>query len=91
METLSDGGQCLNAAGGSSLSRVLETGPIPPRYFLSPRACANIIRRALKRKKSLPPLLEKALRDVIAQDPTLSLTLVEEPGEDSEEQEESEE
>jgi hypothetical protein len=43
---------------------VLETGSIPPRYFLSPRAAAGIIRRNEKRKKKLPPLLESALRAI---------------------------
>lgn len=47
-----------------SLSDVLETRNLPPKYFLSPKACAGIIRRAEKRGKSLPPLLDSALRRV---------------------------
>lgn len=37
--------------GGSvcSLSEVLEAGPIHPRYFLSAKACAGILRRAERR------------------------------------------
>lgn len=50
-----------SGASVCSLSEVLETSPAP-RYFLSPRACADILRRAEKRGKKLPPLLEAALR-----------------------------
>lgn len=50
----SDGSAC-------SLSQVLEDGPLPPRYFLSQRACAGILRRAAKRGKELPPVLHQAL------------------------------
>jgi hypothetical protein len=35
--------------GCSSLAAVLETGSIPARYFLSPKACRGILRRAEKR------------------------------------------
>lgn len=45
----------------SSLSEVLETDP-PRRYFLSPRACRGILRRAAKKGKAIPPDLERALR-----------------------------
>ena len=45
----------------SSLSRVLETGELPPRFYLSAKACTGILRRATKRGKQLPPMLEKAL------------------------------
>ena len=51
-----------NAAGECSLWQILETGEIDPRYYLSPRACAGILRRAEKRGKQLPPALEAALR-----------------------------
>jgi site-specific DNA-cytosine methylase len=40
-----------NDASVCSLSSVLETGPIPQRYYLSARACAGILRRAEKRGK----------------------------------------
>ena len=46
-----------------SLSDVLETQPVPPKYFLSPKACRGILRRAEKRERELP----KALRDALAQ------------------------
>lgn len=52
---------CPNGATGSSLSLVLETTPIPPRFYLSGRACSGILRRAERRGKTLPPLLVRAL------------------------------
>ncbi len=50
-------------SGGSvcSLSQVLEDGPLPQRYFLSPKACAGILRRAAARGKELPTALRTAL------------------------------
>lgn len=50
----SDGGVC-------SLLDILETGDLPPRYFLSAKACAGILRRAERRGKALPPMLHRAL------------------------------
>src|SRR6187399_584361 len=47
-----------------SLSDVLEVGNVPPRYFLSSRACRGILRRADKRGKQLPPSLHDALQAV---------------------------
>lgn len=47
-----------------SLSEVLETGPVPARYYLSPRAASGILRRAEKRGKRLPELLAQALLGV---------------------------
>ena len=47
-----------------SLSDILETGDLPPRYFLSAIACRGILRRAENRGKVLPALLERALRAV---------------------------
>ena len=48
-------------AAESSLLDVLETGSVPQRFFLSPKACAGILRRAKVRNKVLPPLLHQAL------------------------------
>ena len=45
---------------GSSLSRILEDSP-RPKYYLSPRACRGILRRARERGKELPEKLEQAL------------------------------
>lgn len=47
-----------------SLSSILETGPVDRRYFLSPKACAGILRRAEGRGKLLPPFLRAALEGV---------------------------
>lgn len=53
----SDGAVC-------SLSDVLESH-VPLRFYLSPRACAGILRRAAKRGRTLPPALEVALTAVV--------------------------
>ena len=50
-----------NDATASSLSEVLEKGLIPKRYYLSSTAGAGILRRAEKRGRLLPPLLQTAL------------------------------
>ena len=44
-----------------SLSDVLETGNVPPRFSLSAKACSGILRRAERRGKALPPMLKAAL------------------------------
>ena len=44
----------------SRLSQILEDSA-PRKYFLSPKACDGILRRAEKRKKELPPELKAAL------------------------------
>ena len=49
-----------------SLSQVLDTGPIPQKYYLSQKACAGILRRAEKRGKTLPTALQIALTEVAA-------------------------
>ncbi|MNR12316.1 hypothetical protein D3C85_1286660 [compost metagenome] len=51
-----------NDAAVCSLSQVLETDSIPPRYFLSEKACAGILRRAEARGRTLPEQLLSALR-----------------------------
>lgn len=53
-----------NDASVCSLSSVLDPTPIPQRYFLSPKACAGILRRAEKRGRELPPSLRVALEHV---------------------------
>jgi len=53
----SDGVACF-------LSDVLETGTLPPRYYLSAQACQGILRRAENRGKELPPALYRALLTV---------------------------
>ena len=51
-----------NAAEECSLSDTLEIGDLPQRYYLSATACSGILRRARKRGKKLPGMLEEALR-----------------------------
>jgi hypothetical protein len=57
-----------NDAAVCSLSSVLETGLIQPRYYLSAKACRGILRRAEKRGKQLPALLYQALQAVASKD-----------------------
>ena len=45
----------------SHLSQILEDTP-HPKYYLSEKACAGILRRAKKRGKNIPPELENALK-----------------------------
>ena len=52
-------------AVASSLSDILERGNLPQRYFLSPKACAGILRRAERRGKTLPEHLRAALAAVV--------------------------
>ena len=59
LEYHSEGGECM-------LLDVLEVGNIPPRFFLSERACLGILRRAEKRGKSLPHSLQVALEQVVS-------------------------
>ena len=50
-----------SAAVVSLLSDVLETGKLQQKFYLSGRACLGILRRAEKRGKKLPDLLQVAL------------------------------
>ena len=59
-----------NDAAVCSLSQILETGPIPQRFFLSAKACRGILRRAENRGKTLPPQLALALQAVADLEPT---------------------
>lgn len=58
--SLSDEGVC-------SLSDILVIGDVPQRYYLTPKACRGILRRAEKRGKDLPENLRKAL-EMVAND-----------------------
>lgn len=49
-----------NAENVSILSQILQAG-VPEKYYLSPKACLGILRRASARGKELPELLRKAL------------------------------
>lgn len=59
--------ECHSDAGVCSLSDILETGDLQQRFFLSPKACAGILRRAEKRGKELPSALKLALKAVVSQ------------------------
>ena len=48
-------------AKGSSLSQILQADP-PTKYYLTPKACLGILRRASERGKALPPKLARALK-----------------------------
>ena len=48
-------------AKGSSLSQILQADP-PIKYYLSPKACMGILRRASERGKELPKKLARALK-----------------------------
>ncbi len=52
-----------SAGAACSLSEVLETDA-PQKYFLSPKACRGILRRAELRGRSLPAHLHQALIQV---------------------------
>ena len=49
-----------SGAGVSFLSQILEANAAE-KYFLSPKACQGILRRAERRGKDLPPMLKAAL------------------------------
>lgn len=63
-----------SGGAASSLSSILETGDLPRRFFLSPKACAGIIRRAAKRGKELPRQLARALQAAADSERTLTST-----------------
>ena len=63
MLNTSDWPSAAEGPSASSLDRILEP-MVAPKYFLSPKACAGILRRAEKRGKKLPAHLEAALRAV---------------------------
>jgi hypothetical protein len=62
-------GLSLKDDGVCSLSDILETGDVPQRFYLSPKACAGILRRAAKRDKELPAQLQRALEQVAKSTP----------------------
>jgi len=66
-----DTSECPSVDDGctrSSLSEVLlQIGP-DELYWLSPKACAGVLRRAAKRGRELPEELEAALRSVMDQE-----------------------
>ena len=66
---------CPNSAGGSSslpcrvsLLSILESGPVPQKYFLSAKACSGALQRAREHEKKLPEVLETALLAVAGEE-----------------------
>ena len=59
-----DFGECPSVAEESGLWQILEENA-PEKYYLSARACAGVLRRAERRGKKLPEILETALRQQI--------------------------
>lgn len=57
-------GEYPSVAEESHLWQILQDDP-PERYFLSAKACLGILRRAERRGKKLPELLEMALREQV--------------------------
>ena len=53
-------GESPSVGNASTLSQILQAG-VPERYYLSPRACQGILRRASVRGKELPAILKRAL------------------------------
>ena len=57
-------GESPNAAVESTLSSILQAN-VPEKYYLSAKACEGILRRAARRGKELPPMLNEALEQMI--------------------------
>jgi hypothetical protein len=53
-------GESPSVAAESHLSQILEDSP-HQKYSLSAKACLGILKRAERRRKPLPPMLENAL------------------------------
>lgn len=59
-------GEYPNVARESTLSEILEDN-VPEKYYLSPKACLGILRRAKKKGRKLPDNLRIALEQKIAE------------------------
>lgn len=57
-------GECPSVVEESGLSQILEAN-VPLKYYLSARACEGVLRRAERRGKELPEILEIALKQQI--------------------------
>ena len=60
-------GESPSVGRESTLSQILQAN-VPEKYYLSPKACAGILRRAEKRGKELPPILKEAPRQMIEEE-----------------------
>lgn len=58
--SMQDFGECPSVVEESGLSQILQEHA-PQKYYLSERACRGVLRRARKRGKKLPDILETAL------------------------------
>lgn len=58
-------GQSHKDGDVSSLWDILETGEIPPRFFLTKKHCQGIVNRAENNEKPLPEALRTALLEAI--------------------------
>ena len=54
-------GEFPKEENASRLSQILVDYP-HPKYYLSAKACVGILKRAYRRKKKLPPALDRALK-----------------------------
>jgi len=66
---LKDEGECSLLPVEPMLSSILQR-QVDSRFALSAKAAAGILRRAGKRGRKLPDVLEKALKAVAASEPT---------------------
>lgn len=55
-------GECPKDVEESGLSQILEERVLP-KYYLSAKACAGILRRAERRGKELPQMLRESLEE----------------------------
>ena len=60
-------GESPNVEKESTLSQILQAN-VPEKYYLSPKACNGILRRAENRNKMLPDMLRDALMEVVGSD-----------------------
>lgn len=64
---IADTSECPSVDGASSSLPDVLVAEVPPRFFLSPKAAAGIIRRAAKRGRELPRPLATALAELASQ------------------------
>ena len=62
-------GESPSEDAASTLSQILQVG-VPEKYYLSPKACLGILRRASARGKELPEVLRLALMRQASMDTT---------------------
>lgn len=59
-------GECPSVENASTLSEILEDS-VPEKYYLSPKACLGILRRAKNKGRKLPDNLRIALEQKVAE------------------------